>query len=84
LAVSKPYPATQCSINRLRFNESKHHARKFLFPRINRLQAGQNAAVLLIDLGTIDIPSKQPDRRAFAGNDESRPGLGSRVRRRMA
>jgi hypothetical protein len=55
LAVFKPYPATQCSINSLRFNESKHHARKFLFPRINRLQAGQNAAVLLIDLGSIDI-----------------------------
>jgi len=45
----------QCSINGLRFNETKHHARKFLFPCINRLQAGQNAAVLLIDLGTIDI-----------------------------
>ena len=23
------------------------------------------------------VPSKQTDRRAFAGNDESRPGLGS-------
>jgi len=46
---------TQCSINGLRFNERKHHARKFLLARINRLQAGQNAAALLIDLGTIDI-----------------------------
>jgi hypothetical protein len=28
---------------------------KFLFSRINRLQASQNAAALLFDLGTVDI-----------------------------
>src|SRR6476620_10871181 len=82
----------QCSINGMRFNESKHHARKFLVTRINRLQASQNAAALLIDPGTSIFAEwglvkantrrgvfrvKQPDRRAFAGNDESRPGLGS-------
>jgi len=34
---------------------SKPHAIKFLFSRINRLQASQNAAALLFDLGTVDI-----------------------------
>jgi hypothetical protein len=49
----------QCWINGLHESAMKHLAgnslSKFLATRINQLQASQNAAALLFDLGTVDI-----------------------------
>jgi hypothetical protein len=48
-----------CWINGLHHSAVKHPAEnslpKFLATRINQLQASQNAAALLFDLGTVDI-----------------------------
>jgi hypothetical protein len=64
---------------------------KFHHTRTNRLRASQNAAALLFDFGAVDIRrvgtqantrggvfrvKHKSSHQAFAGNDDSRPGLG--------
>jgi hypothetical protein len=46
--------STACSGKRSR-HDARKSLSKFHLPRINRLQASQNAAALLFDLGTVDI-----------------------------
>jgi hypothetical protein len=56
---SETVSGRQCRINGARLSPGRHYARnslrKFHPTRINRLQASQNAAALLFDLGIVDI-----------------------------